>query len=76
MINVRADAEAKARLKTDEVILSLVAECESEMGGRGRILIRPSGTEPLIRVMTEGESPELAESICKKLADGIGKRLG
>lgn len=76
MINVRADADAKAMLKTDEAITSLIAECESEMKGRGRILIRPSGTEPLIRVMTEGESPELAESICKRLADGITKRLG
>ena len=45
------------------------------MGNHGRILIRPSGTEPLIRVMTEGDDPNIAEGICKKLAENIEKRL-
>ena len=75
MINVRADADAKAAFKTDEVIKAAISECEKEMGNSGRILIRPSGTEPLIRVMTEGEDPELAEGICRSLAERIEKRL-
>ena len=48
---------------------------EEEMGSHGRILIRPSGTEPLIRVMTEGDEPEIAERICRTLAEKIGKRI-
>lgn len=75
MINVRADADDKAKFKTDSVIADIIRESENEMGTHGRILIRPSGTEPLIRVMTEGDEPEITESICKKLAERIEKRL-
>ena len=75
MINVHADADDKAAFKTDEVIKKIIAESEREMGDHGRILIRPSGTEPLIRVMTEGDDPEIAEGICKILAEKIEKRL-
>ena len=75
MINVSADSESKAAFKTDEVIKEIIAESEREMGDHGRILIRPSGTEPLIRVMTEGDDPVIAEGICKKLAENIEKRL-
>lgn len=75
MINVHADSQDKAAFKTDEVIKRLISDSESEMGTRGRILIRPSGTEPLIRVMTEGEDPTLAEGVCKRLADSIDARL-
>ncbi len=76
MINVKADAKEKSLLTTDEVIKKLILDCESDMGDAGRILIRPSGTEPLIRVMTEGQSPDLAESVCRRLAEGIEARLG
>ena len=75
MINVRADAEDKAKFKTDELIKEMISESEKEMGSHGRILIRPSGTEPLVRVMTEGDDPELAEGICRSLAERIEKRL-
>ncbi len=74
-INVRAEKEEKKLLKTDPVILGLISEGESAMGDSGRILIRPSGTEPLIRVMTEGEDGEIAERICSELANGIEARL-
>lgn len=75
MINVRADAEDKAKFKNDPVIQEIIHESEKEMGSHGRILIRPSGTEPLVRVMTEGDDPTIAEGICKKLADRISARL-
>ena len=75
MINVRADAEDKAKFKTDSVIEEMISESEKKMGSHGRILIRPSGTEPLIRVMTEGDAPSLAEDICKQLAERISTRL-
>ena len=43
--------------------------------GGSSLIVRPSGTEPLIRVMTEGDEPEIAESICRSLAEKIGKRI-
>ena len=75
MLNVTATADDKAKFKTDPIIAELIRESEEEMGSHGRILIRPSGTEPLIRVMTEGDEPEIAERICRTLAEKIGKRL-
>ena len=75
MINVHADAADKEAFKTDTVIKEMIAESEKEMGERGRILIRPSGTEHLIRVMTEGEDPAMAEKICHNLAKAIENRL-
>lgn len=75
MINVKADADDKEKFKTDEVIKLIISESEKEMGSHGRILIRPSGTEHLIRVMTEGDEPEIAEGICRSLAEKIEKRL-
>jgi phosphoglucosamine mutase len=44
--------------------------------GRGRVLLRPSGTEPLVRVMAEAPSAEEAESVCKRLADLVREELG
>ena len=75
MINVTATADDKAKFKTDPIIAKIIQESEEEMGSHGRILIRPSGTEPLIRVMTEGDEPEIAERICRSLAEKIGKRI-
>ena len=75
MINVRASAEEKALFKTDKLIKQLISENEAKMGESGRILIRPSGTEPLIRVMTEGADSSLAEEVCKSLASSIEARL-
>ncbi len=52
---------------------------EREAGGlegRGRVLLRPSGTEPLVRVMVEAPSAEEAESVCKRLADLVRQELG
>ena len=75
MTSVYADAEDKAAFKTDTLIKDIIAESENEMGERGRILIRPSGTEHLIRVMTEGDDSDIAESICASLAEKVRKRL-
>ena len=74
-INVDADTEEKKLLKTDEVLLKLISDGERTMGDDGRVLIRPSGTEPLIRVMTEGEDSSAAERVCRELAEGIKARL-
>jgi phosphoglucosamine mutase len=44
--------------------------------GRGRVLLRPSGTEPLVRVMAEAPSAEEADAVCKRLADMVRQELG
>nr|MBP9604760.1 phosphoglucosamine mutase [Chromatiaceae bacterium] len=46
-----------------------VIAAEQELAGQGRILLRPSGTEPLIRVMVEGDDPVKVETIAQRLAD-------
>jgi phosphoglucosamine mutase len=47
-----------------------------ELEGRGRVLLRPSGTEPLVRVMAEAPSAEEADAVCKRLADLVRQELG
>ena len=44
---------------TDEIIKNEISKLESKMDGKGRVLIRPSGTEPLVRVMIEGKDQKL-----------------
>ena len=57
----------------DKLVDALVQEAEASLNGRGRIVIRPSGTEPLVRVMGEGEDAALVtrvvDEICVALAD-------
>ncbi len=48
-----------------------VRAAEAELSGTGRVLLRPSGTEPLVRVMVEGEQLELVERVARGLADSV-----
>lgn len=75
IINVRADKEMKKRLDTDKGILMAKETFEKQLGDNGRILLRPSGTEPVIRVMVEGESKEQITQIAESLAQTIKERL-
>jgi phosphoglucosamine mutase len=52
-------------------IAQAIKELEDKFGGEGRVLIRPSGTEPLVRVMIEGKDQKLIEDEAKKLAELI-----
>lgn len=64
------------RTRTDDVALvAAVQEAEAELGATGRILLRPSGTEPLVRVMVEAPTAEQAESVANQLADVVRERL-
>ena len=56
--------------------MNAISKVESEMEGKGRVLIRPSGTEPLVRVMLEGEDIELITKIADDLAALFTKKLG
>ena len=65
----------RKRAGTDPELLAAVAEEEAGLGGSGRVLLRPSGTEPLVRVMVEAESAELAQQVADRLADVVRDRL-
>ena len=73
MINV--SGVSKAKLAENERVKSAVASAESELGQSGRVLLRASGTEPLIRVMVEAESAELAERFASSLAALVKSEL-
>ena len=53
-------------------IVKAVEQAEAEFDGRGRVLLRPSGTEPVVRVMAEGENTQLVEQIVDRLAEIVG----
>ncbi len=56
-------------------ILAAVAEAEAEFNGRGRVLLRPSGTEPVVRVMAEGEDAALVTRIVDRLVDIVSQAV-
>ena len=68
MVNIRVTNEAKVAFYTDSKVKKLLRDTEREIGGGGRLVIRPSGTEPLIRVMAEGEEYERILAIVERAA--------
>jgi phosphoglucosamine mutase len=69
LINVRVrDREAGAKAPA---VLAAVAAAEAELGETGRVLLRPSGTEPLVRVMVEAGTEEQARAVAERIADEV-----
>jgi phosphoglucosamine mutase len=65
----------KRRAATDPQLSAAVSEAEAELGDSGRVLLRPSGTESLVRVMVEAESYEVANEIAHRLAEVVKSSL-
>ncbi|HEY7718858.1 MAG TPA: phosphoglucosamine mutase, partial [Pedococcus sp.] len=65
----------KSRTDEDEVLKAAVAEAETELGDTGRVLLRPSGTEPLVRVMVEAASADQAQEVAERLAGVVRAQL-
>jgi phosphoglucosamine mutase len=65
----------KSKLGSSKALASAVGEYESKLGSTGRILLRASGTEPLVRVMVEAETESAAEEIAQKLATLVRSEL-
>jgi phosphoglucosamine mutase len=60
----------------DENIQKALKDVEKKLGNTGRVLLRVSGTEPLIRVMVEGQDEELVKGLAHQLADDVRKAIG
>ncbi len=73
LVNVR-DVD-KARADDDPVLAAAVAEEEAALGDGGRVLLRPSGTEPIVRVMVEAATEELATDVAQRLAGVVRAQL-
>jgi len=75
LVNVKITAASKGKWKTIPEITDAVSRCETELGDDGRILVRESGTEPLIRIMIEGKDTDEIRRLADSVADIIKENL-
>lgn len=75
LINAKVSSEKKYDYEKDAEIKQKIAELEAEFAGNGRVLIRPSGTEPKVRVMIEGENQEYITKRAQEIANLIEQKL-
>jgi len=73
LINVKG--VDRNRVKGDELVAKAVSLAESELGDTGRVLLRPSGTEPVVRVMVEAADSETAQRVAGRLAQVVSTEL-
>jgi len=76
MINAAVDNKNKYNILKDDTIVSMIGEIEEKFNGEGRLLIRPSGTEPVVRVMMEGMDREYIKLKAKEMAELIEYMFG
>jgi len=74
MINVRI--ATKVDISNNKAINQAVADAEQQLGDRGRVLLRASGTEPLIRVMVEGDDQQLVDRLVADIAKVVEEQVG
>jgi phosphoglucosamine mutase len=75
LTNVRVSTLGKLRLFEDKEIRIAIEEAEKELGASGRVLVRASGTEPLVRVMLEGRDKEQITRLASQIAEVVRERL-
>lgn len=75
LVNAKVSNDKKYDYEKDEEIKQAIEKLQKDFSGNGRVLIRPSGTEPVVRVMIEGENQELITKVAKDLANLIENKL-
>ncbi len=75
IINVKISHHGKIEFYKDKVIKKIIKDAKEKISNTGRVLVRVSGTEPLVRVMLEGEDYSFIEKLAKEIADVIKNRL-
>lgn len=75
LVNVVVDNSKKNIWNQNKNITDFIAQKEQEMEGLGRVLVRTSGTEPLVRVMVEGKEMEMVESVVNEIAEVVKREL-
>jgi transcriptional regulator with XRE-family HTH domain len=75
MVNVEASPAQKSAFFTDDDIRAIIDDAEEKLQGHGRLVVRPSGTEPLVRIMIEDMDPTLTETLCVSVAERISEIL-
>ncbi|MBC5787611.1 phosphoglucosamine mutase [Clostridium facile] len=75
LLSVQADAVAKDKFNQDEDLKQMIVDKDDALGKDGRILVRPSGTEPIIRVMVEGKDHQEITNIAKEIVSLIESRI-
>ncbi|PAE14382.1 hypothetical protein CHH91_19870, partial [Virgibacillus sp. 7505] len=63
-------------VKNNALVQQEIQRVEEAMAGEGRILVRPSGTEPLVRVMVEAKTDELCQQYANQIVDVVKEQLG
>ena len=76
LVNAKVTNENKKRYMEDEEVVKAFNEVSAKLGDTGRLLVRPSGTEPLVRVMIEGEDTKSITEMAEELADMLSKKFG
>lgn len=74
LVNIRV--KDKYHVTDNEKVKAIIEQVESEMAGNGRILVRPSGTEPLVRVMAEAATEEACEAYVDRIAQVVKAEMG
>ena len=75
LVNARVHNDNKKIFMNDEEVKHKIADVEAKIGEDGRVLIRPSGTEPLVRVMIEGKDTEVINELAEDLASLISRKF-
>lgn len=76
LVNIRVDNSMKHKAMEVPAIAAIIEKMEAEMQGNGRILVRPSGTEPLLRVMAEAPTDEEVDYYVDTIADVVRTEIG